>query len=476
MFNVNSVEVSSGAGLSGKGSGNSKTPWQPILIGALLTFYVYLYSSNLSSLFVFYSVLLILISTVFCVFHRPDEALNPVKIFSVLYCASFAFLPFWIESVGGYNFRYLKSVVPELMDKGSGMALLGYVSFLTGYFLFKINYEKYRSEVSFVDELSGYSLFCAAILLIVGFVCFSVILIQLGGIQHFTKFNEGRAELLAGVYGGFFWGMHLLISGLSIVCVMYIKRFPILCLLLALVISACFSILQGRDMVVAPLFCWLILYDSLRNRIRFRAIIGFFFVLIVISSLVGAIRGGGMVGDIGEFFAAFIEKATFHFAKLLAANIEQFDTAMVAIKHADSDGRVGFMVLMTWFEPLDRALFGNSINSINSGILIDLLIMPEHKGWSTAASPSIIGELYLAFKWLGVAFGMLVIGVFYALLVAWLDRKQKSYLLFAAYPFVLYVTTKMIVDGFQHGFRGILIFVSIAIFNLFRNQSNRVNE
>jgi hypothetical protein len=183
-----------------------------------------------------------------------------------------------------------------------------------------------------------------------------------------------------------------------------------------------------------------------------------------------------MVGDIGEFFAAFIEKATFHFAKLLAANIEQFDTAMVAIKHADSDGRVGFMVLMTWFEPLDRALFGNSINSINSGILIDLLIMPEHKGWSTAASPSIIGELYLAFKWLGVAFGMLVIGVFYALLVAWLDRKQKSYLLFAAYPFVLYVTTKMIVDGFQHGFRGILIFVSIAIFNLFRNQSNRVNE
>lgn len=446
------------------------------LVGMALMAYAYIYSADVAYIFILNSLLLMMAALVFCLYHKSAEVLSPAKIFTVLYCASFALLPFWLVSVGGYNFRYIKAMIPELMDKGSAMALMGYLFFLVGYFIFLNLFSIKVSKLNSFDWSKTYISFCYLALLSFGVVCFLMIFFTLGGVQHFTAFKQGRADLLVGVYGGYFWGMHLLISGYCIFCVRHINRSPVICLALAVMVAGLFSVLQGRDMVVAPFFCWLVLFDGFRRSISFKVILLSLFALMILSSLIGAVRSGEISGSLGEFATVFFDNALLHFAKLLAANIEQFDTAMAAIKHADIDGRVGIMVLMSWFEPIDRAVFGNSVNSINSGVLIDLLLMPEHKGWNTAASPSIVGELYLAFKWLGVAFGMLIIGAFFALLSTWYDRRKKNSLLFAAYPFVLYVATKMIVDGFQHGFRGIVIFVSIAIFNLFKIESKRFNE
>ncbi|MFO1368935.1 MAG: hypothetical protein U1F46_08065 [Marinagarivorans sp.] len=476
MFNANSekfvpVQVSAELGVQ------SDWRWFKLpLVGMALMAYAYIYSADVAYVFILNALLLMMAALVFCLYHKSADVLSPAKIFTVLYCASFALLPFWLVSVGGYNFRYIKAMVPELMNKGSEMALMGYLFFLAGYFISLGLFSGKGQKVNSFDWSKPYISFCYLALLSFGILCFLMIFYTLGGVQHFTAFKQGRADLLVGVYGGYFWGMHLLISGYCIFCVKHISRSPVICLALAVMVAGLFSVLQGRDMVVAPFFCWLVLFDGFRRSISFKVILLFLFVLMILSSMIGAVRSGEMGGSLGEFVTVFFGNALLYFAKLLAANIEQFDTAMAAIKHADIDGRVGIMVLMSWFEPIDRALFGNSVNSINSGVLIDLLLMPEHKGWNTAASPSIIGELYLAFKWLGIAFGMLFVGIFFALLSIWYDRRQKNSLLFAAYPFVLYVATKMIVDGFQHGFRGILIFVSIAILNLFKIESKRSNE
>lgn len=477
MFNVDSGTVATDIVVLEKNESRNGR-WFQLPLGCLLLFlYAYLYSADVGYVYIVNSVLLLLLALVFCLYHRPGEILNPAKLFTVLYGASFAFLPFWLVSLGGYYyFRYLKSMVPELMDKGASMALLGYVFFLCGYFIALKLFTGGRFDKNNVDKSVFYATFIYCVFLSLGFLCFLVIFIQLGGFQHFAKFDQGRAELLVGVYGGYFWGMHLLIPGFCVFCVLYIKRFPVVCLILAVLIAMLFSVLQGRDMVVAPFFCWLVLFDGYRKSIKFKVILIFSLVLVIISSLVGAVRAGGVGDGLLEFSRLFLDNALYHFSKLLAANIEQLDTAMAAIKHADADGRVGIMVLMTWFEPIDRALFGNSVNSINSGVLIDLLLIPEHKGWNTAASPSIIGELYLAFKWVGVAFGLFLVGCFFALLSHWYDSRRNNSLLFSAYPFVLYVFTKMIVDGLQHGFRAMLVFSSVLLFFMLNPSAKRIHD
>ena len=52
---------------------------------------------------------------------------------------------------------------------------------------------------------------------------------------------------------------------------------------------------------------------------------------------------------------------------------------------------LGVLGLLTWIEPLDRLLLGNSIDTIDTGRFMDVLVYPQHTAWSTAPSPSLPG-------------------------------------------------------------------------------------
>ena len=61
----------------------------------------------------------------------------------------------------------------------------------------------------------------------------------------------------------------------------------------------------------------------------------------------------------------------------------------------------------------------------------------------------------------GAVYFTLVYGAVFALLTVWVQRGVfLRPLLFAAYPFVVYMLAKMIVDGTTHAFRPMIVFLA----------------
>jgi hypothetical protein len=125
---------------------------------------------------------------------------------------------------------------------------------------------------------------------------------------------------------------------------------------------------------------------------------------------------------------------------------------------------VGPEVLFTWLEPVDRHVFGETIYSVDAGVFLDLLVYPEHRGWVTALSPSLPGELYVGLGLLGTMGGLMVYGWAVGWASRWQEAKQRAPVLFAAYPFVTYMLAKMIVDGTLQLFRPVVVSSVIIVF------------
>ena len=226
--------------------------------------------------------------------------------------------------------------------------------------------------------------------------------------------------------------------------------------------------LQGRDIVVAPIFCWLLMYHTLYKPLQIRHVVIGAVTIVVLSALLGAFRSGTVRDDTGSFIEKFSERAGLHISKVVSQNIEQLDTAMAAVRYVEKNNKtIGPMVLFSWAEPLDRAVLGDVIPSIYSGVFIDLLLTPEHKGWNTAASPSLPGELYIGLGWIGIFFGMAGFGVVFGFLMRWQDARYRNPVLFAAYPFVVYMISKMIIDGTTHAFRPMIVFIAVLVCVIF---------
>ena len=241
-------------------------------------------------------------------------------------------------------------------------------------------------------------------------------------------------------------------------------RHPWLCLILALTLAAVFVPLQGRDIVVGPVFCWLIFYHTLRKPVRWRTVAVGALAIVVIAAMLAAFRTGGnriAMRDSGSFVSAFSANAGKHLTEVVSANIDQLDTAMIAVRYVElNDETIGAAALLSWLAPISRQFFAGTIPFIYTGVFMDLLVNPQHRGWNTALSPSLPGELYLSLGWPGVSVGLLLFGALFALFTFWSDRQALRPLLFAAYPFVVYMSAKMIVDGTTHAFRPMLVFLA----------------
>jgi len=431
------------------------------------------YAEGRSWLFLGSVFALSVLATYFVIVYRPSETLNAAKITSLLYVACFGYGPLWLADKGNYLVPYYGAEVEGLMGVTASIALAGYILFLVGYFIFifcfrsRLKDQKY-GVLSLGANQRRFVFLCSLILGVAGGFSYIVLVFRSGGIGYLLTYSGSRADIFGGVYGGWFWGMHLLFAAYGLFALIFIRRHPWVCLLLALAIAAAFVPFQGRDIVIAPIFCWLLFFHSLRRPLRWRVVVVGAVIVVLLSAIVAAFRGGGnklATENTGAFFSTFLDNANRHLIDVVALNIEQLDSAMIAVHFVDTNDQVlGPAVFTAWFKPIDRLFFGDIIPSIQAGVFMDRLVMPEHRGWNTAISPSIIGELYIGLGWLGVLIGMPLYGGLLGLLVVWRDRYNKWPLLFAGYPFAVYMVAKIIVDGSVHAFRPLIIFLSIAAF------------
>lgn len=452
----------------------ARSAWLSLGVGLTATGVFYaLYAIPDALQFMTCSVLLAVACLSFVVLHRPGQTLLAAKVASLLYAASFCYAPLWLYDTGAFRVAYYGLDARPLMGVASLITLVGYGCFLAGYFsllrLLRPASSAYANVGASFDESSPtqsrqrrYALICALPMTLLGAICYVKLVAGSGGLNYLLSYSGGRADILSGVYGGWFWGAHLLFAAYGLFAVAAMRRHPWLCLVPTFALAALFVPLQGRDIVVGPVFCWLVFYHTLRKPVRWRTVMVGFVVIVMMSAMLGAFRNGGnrlALHDARGFLTEFSANLGKHLTTVVSANIDQLDTAMIAVRYVElQQETLGPMALMSWIAPLDRQFFGSVIPWIYTGVFMDLLVNPQHRGWKTALSPSLPGELYISLGWFGIVAGMLVYGALFGAFAHWSDRRAIRPLLFAAYPFVIYMTAKMIVDGTTHAFRPMIVF------------------
>lgn len=435
----------------------------------LYFFFVYFNSDNSPLEFMIASALSTGITAILVVFYEKHDLLSPVKIASMLHSLCFSILPVWLFQLGNYEHRYFGDSPDLIMNATATVVLVGHLAMLLAYFIF-FRRSSINKQYSLSEKQINLARYGAVIFACLGAIFYGLIMIKSGGPGALLSYSGGRADMLGGIYGGFFWGLHLLLLAQGLFCVAYMTTRPILCFVVSCSLALLYFPLQGRDLIIAPFFCWMIFYNSMYKIISWRILALSALVLLSTTAITGAFRSGGnriATQNSAEFFSLFIKQYEHYISRVASENIEQFDSAMIAVRYVEKENRgIGPMVLTSWAEPLDRQIFGNSIPSIYSGIFMDRLITPEHKGWNTAISPSFIGELYIGLKYPGVIVGAFFYGMLFAFLGRWKNRWKANPLIFSAYPFVLYMIAKMTIDGSTHLFRPLIVLVSAWTFSV----------
>jgi oligosaccharide repeat unit polymerase len=448
----------------------SRASWLTLIAAVVASVaFLVIYAVPDAVLFMSCSFGLALACVTFVVLHRPGETLLPAKVASLLYAASFCYAPVWLYDKGAFRVPYYGLDPRPLMGATSFVTLVGYLLFLVGYFLvLRLLRRPAGSGADTTPDAAArqrrFALIFAVPVTLLGAFCYVKLVAGSGGLTHLLSYSGGRADILSGTYGGWFWGAHVLFVAYGLVAVAIMGRHPWLCLALALALAAAFVPLQGRDIVVGPVFCWLLFYHTLRKPLPWRTVALGAVAIVLIAAMLAAFRSGGnrlAMHDGGGFISTFSANAGKHLTGVVSANIDQLDTAMIAVQYVElNDQTIGAAALMSWLAPISRQFFGGSIPFIYTGVFMDLLVVPQHRGWNTALSPSLPGELYISLGWPGVGIGLTLFGVLFALFTVWSDRRALRPLLFAAYPFVVYMSAKMIVDGTTHAFRPMIVFIA----------------
>lgn len=421
--------------------------------------------------FCFILTVLGLVAATFVLTDRSSDPLHPVGVATLLFAASLAVAPLWLGSFAGGSRPSYGSANIEVLTWSATLSLFGLFSMLAGYLLFRMRAPHAGRGGPVEFEVSGktktFMLASAVVIGVVGLVCYLTLVVKAGGYGYLFKYNLGRADMFRGVFGGWFWGMMLLFAAYGLFTVCMIRKHPWWCFTVALVMTSAFFLFQGRDLVIAPLFCWATLYHYGKHRFKWQVVIAGGVLLLTVSAFVGAYRMTSdtkVRADPGRMMDFFFDNLEQQMTRVVVQNIEQLDSVAIAVGYVRRGGDLlGPLALFNWIEPIDRQLFGDSIPTIETGRFMDLLVFPEHAGWNTALSPSLVGELYIALGFVGVIMGMFAYGILLAVMQRWVDSRFRDPVLFAAYPFVSYMIFKMIVDGTGQLFRPILILAVIYL-------------
>jgi hypothetical protein len=424
-----------------------------------------------ASLFSLAAVALCLCVAAFVIFERPTDVLSPAKLASLLYGISFAIGPLLLGSLASYSIPYFGFSVPTLLANAAAITIVGFMFFLAGYLLTQQLPRKHPPKAGeqwwIAPRQRRFMIFAGTAFSAFGAACYVVLIAKAGGLSYFLSYTAGRADIFRGIFGGWFWGTILLFPGYALVALPQIRQNPWACLVASLALGALFFPFQGRDLVVAPVFCWLTLYHYANRRLTWRQIALGALALVILSAFIGAYRSNSrndIRGDAGQLVSAFIDDIGNQVLKVVTQNVEQLDSVAIAARYVEKTGKhLGGMGLLIWIEPIDRQLLGDVIDSIETGRFMDLLLFPQHYGWNTALSPSLPGELFICLGWLGVMLGMFLYGSSIAILTRWVDSRWSSPIVFAAYPFVSFMLIKMIVDGTGQLFRILIVLSSIFL-------------
>ena len=393
---------------------------------------------------------------------------EPIKWVSALYGVSFGIGPLVLAPDGAYNFEYLGAAREELLSYGAMHAFLGFLCLLGGYFasLRRVDQCQFQ-ELSWAEKnvltRTGFGL------LFVGVFLYIVLIHLAGGFVHFFYYTGGRADIFQGVFGGFYHGAFFMVAGLCALGTAHAKKRPLLIVLLGLLIGAAFGVFQGRDELLGPLCCAVVLIHYCYKRLSLKVVAGVALMLFISASLLGAYRGvekKAMYKNAGGFIESFVEGISSHLKTTLSKNLEQMDALLIAERYVQVEGKtLNGATLVDWLAPVNRYLLGNAIKSIHPGVLLDYAAISEHR-WnksSTALSPSLIGELYLNFAVTGVIIGLF----FYGLVLRWIYVRfiegRHGQFLRCLYPFALWVLSKAVVDGTVHFFRLFVVSAPLAM-------------
>jgi hypothetical protein len=99
--------------------------------------------------------------------------------------------------------------------------------------------------------------------------------------------------------------------------------------------------------------------------------------------------------------------------------------------------------------------------------MMTILAHPEHEWSQTALSPSLIGELYLNFSVAGLIVGMFAYGMFMRFLYNKVLTIPSNPSILMLYPYTLWITAKMIVDGSAHLFRPMMVMLPTILIYLY---------
>lgn len=451
--------------------------WTKLVLSVVaVTTFVFIYSDKCSLSFTLTSWLLSISAVLFFFCEKPGDTLSAAKIASILYSASFGLAPIWISHFATYSNPFFGYAVSSLMESASILTLTGYLCFLTGYYIIKVIFpakNPTHNEMTAPNAPKNLPLL-TFITGTAGLIAYVMVLMHSGGLSRLLSYSEGRADIFTGVYGGWFWGAHFLFVAYGLFAVQVTQRHPTYSFIGAVILAAMFFPFQGRDLVVAPLFCWLIFYHLLKAPMKLRYIVVGFMSIVLVSSILGAFRASATKSNANSFISTYSQGMEEHLTKVVTANIEQLDTVMASVRYIDLEKKpIGPMVLFSWLEPIDRAFLGDIIPSIHSGVFIDLLLVPEHFGWNTAASPSLPGEFFLGMGWFGLCIGLLAYGGIFGTFDRWVAPAKNNLMLLSAYPFTVFITTKMIVDGTAHTFRVIIVLIPVILFSYLTSNKSK---
>jgi hypothetical protein len=396
------------------------------------------------------------------------DTLEPIKLIGFFYGMSFGLGPLLLAGEGIYNFEYLGRAWVRLLGEGSLWSLVGLACLLLGYYLYPTRVAR-RDAASMVEPPErGRRLISTMgiVLLGVGAASYILLVRLAGGLGHFMSYSAGRADIFAGVFGGFYFGTFFMIAGLGALACVHAKKHPFMSMTLAVAIGVAYALFQGREEAFAPIVCGLIAIHYGHKRLKMRWLALAASVLITVASFLGYVRGAekSEARKAEVFLQEYQQEMRVHFYHTLSANLEQMDAFLIALRYVETthktfDGRT----LIAWLEPVDRHIFGNVIDSVGAGRFMDILVMPQHELSNTALSPSILGELYINFAGTGIVVGLFLYGLFARALYARVVAANSNPLIMIVYPYAIWILSKAVIDGSNLFFRPFIVALPAAL-------------
>lgn len=442
-----------------------------ILFWGLLGFWLVVSNQPSNPTYIVFCTLISAIAFFVVINPWQNDIFEPIKCVSALYGISFGIGPLVLAPDGAYAFEYLGAAREELLSYGAIHAFVGFLCLLTSYYAGRSGFRKVdwcqSQELSWTEKSTltwiGFGL------LVVGATSYLMLVVLTGGFAHFFYYTGARGDIFQGVFGGFYWGAFFMVAGLCALGTAHAKKRPILIVLLGLLIGAAFAVFQGRDELLGPLCCAVVLVHYCYKKLNLKLITVVALILFILASLIGAYRVAekkAIYKNAAGFLEGFLEAVIFHSKTTFSNNLEQMDALLIAERYVQVSGKtLNGATLVDWLTPINKHLLGNAIPSIHPGVFLDYAAISEHR-WNkshTALSPSLTGELYLNFSVTGVIIGLF----FYGLLLRWVYvhfiEARHSRFLRCLYPFALWVLSKAVIDGTVLFFRLFVVTVPLAM-------------